>query len=333
MKPKYIVSSLFMVTSFLVAPLVLHASHNENRSSDRKNINDLGGKIVTSLYIPVLFGVALDDVVPDFGDPRGDGTRSHEGQDLIAILGTPIVSPTKAVVTSVGVGESAGKFVYTANPGGEQFRYMHLDTVADLKVGDELAAGDFIGTLGDTGNAKGGVAHLHFEIKKNGTPIDPYPRLTDELTLKEKMALVKQIFSEIRNDAKMADFLVTNYGKEFAQALNEQIELPSAVKSALEESGVVDTSKLVAELNRVIKLIPTVLRRDLALNDQGVEVQLLQFYLIQAGNGTKAAALGRAGTTGYFGPTTAAALIEYQEKQKITPTGIFDAETRAVMSK
>ena len=105
--------------------------------------------------------------------------------------GTPVVSPTEAVVTGVGVGASSGKYVYTANPGGESFRYMHLDTMADIERGDKLSVGDFIGTVGDTGNAPDGVYHLHFEVKNlKNEAIDPNERLGGApFTIKNKRCL------------------------------------------------------------------------------------------------------------------------------------------------
>src|SRR5690606_7271821 len=123
---------------------------------------------------------------PDFGDPRDGGDREHEGQDILAPRGTPILSPTEAVVLRIGNGSSSGKNVYTANPGGETFVYMHLDEIAsDLEEGDRLDTGDLIGYVGNTGNASGGPAHLHFEIREGREAKDPYPRLLASFTVEE----------------------------------------------------------------------------------------------------------------------------------------------------
>ena len=143
---------------------------------ERIDRGNLGDDMVEEFSIPVLFGVEFDDLVPDFGDSRGGGTRTHEGQDMRALKGAPIVSPTEAVVIKTGTGSSAGKYVYTANPGGETFRYMHLDYIADLYPGDRLDVGDFIGTVGDTGLVrKSGrdASHLHFEIYQDGSRVNP----------------------------------------------------------------------------------------------------------------------------------------------------------------
>lgn len=108
-------------------------------SAAQKAIDALDSEPVQDLPIPVLLGVAVSDLYPNFGDPRDGGTRTHEGEDIMAPKDDYIVSPTDAVVTSVGTGESAGNYVYTANPGSETFAYMHLDKFAPgIKAGTIL---------------------------------------------------------------------------------------------------------------------------------------------------------------------------------------------------
>lgn len=164
----------------------------------RKKINALDDDIVEDFPIPVLF-VPLSKIWPDFGDPRGGGTRKHQGQDILAPSRTPIVSPTEAVVTKIGNGESAGIYVYTANPGGEVFAYMHLDEVAPgLKRGDVLEAGDLVGFVGNTGNAKETPPHLHFEIRDGRKALDPYPRLTGAFTAEEQVRILTAIIDTLK---------------------------------------------------------------------------------------------------------------------------------------
>lgn len=314
-------------------PTVALASHNGYReSSYSRAISRLDDDKVEEFVVPVLFGLRLSNITPDFGDPRGGGTRSHEGQDMIAPLGTPIITPTEAVVTSVGNGESSGKYVYTANPGGERFRYMHLDDIGNIKAGDVLQEGDYIGTVGDTGNAQGGVAHLHFEVREREA-VDPYPRITKEYTLEEKMELVVRMFKDLDDEDEMAEFLVETYPREFGEALNKGYDLPTEVKTALRKAGIVDVSDLMAQLEKIIASIPKVVVKDLALESSGVEVQLMQVYLIQRNVGPASAMLARSGATGYFGPVTEAALLEYQAHKDGDETGIYNAATRTLMQR
>ena len=312
-------------------PYIAEARHNDERVSPfEREIQRLDEDIVEDLPIPILFGMTLDDVFPNFGDPRDGGARTHEGLDFMSVLGTPIVSPTEAVVTRVGEGDSAGKYVYTANPGGESFRYMHLDTIADIDAGDTLEVGDYIGTVGDTGNAKGGAPHLHFEIRK-GEALDPYPRITETFTLEEKIEFVGTMFDDLDDEDEMAEFLVETFTTEFTQALNAGYDLPKAVEEALEDKGIQSTRELQEKLDAIIASIPSVVKTDLSLGSQGASVSLIQFFLIYENAGAGAHALLQAGATGYFGPVTERALKEYQTSIGAIPTGAYDAQTRTAI--
>lgn len=208
-----------MAASYDTAPFSYYSSHRDDdddeedededryyreryTSSTRRAINKLDDDEVDHMPVPVLF-VSYARIYPDFGDPRGGGTREHEGQDILAPLRSFIVSPTEAVVTRVGKGSSAGIYVYVAAPGGETFRYMHLDEVADgIKAGKVLEPGDLIGYVGNTGNAAGGPTHLHFEIRDGRSAEDPYPRLdgsfTNEDLIRSLTAIVEVLRDQIR---------------------------------------------------------------------------------------------------------------------------------------
>lgn len=178
-----------------------------------QKIDSLGTEIVLNLPIPVLFGVKQSDLTKNFGDYRAVN-RTHEGLDIMAPIDTPVVSPTKAVVTSFGNQETAGNYVYTRNPGGEVFGYMHLNSFApDLKVGTLLEVGDLIGFVGKTGNAQWGDPHLHFEIRHD-VATDPYPRLTREFTETERAAIVAK-FPSIKQVALQVS---SNY--QFSRSLS-----------------------------------------------------------------------------------------------------------------
>jgi len=181
-------------------------SRERYSSATQRAIRELDDDIVEDLPVPVLLGISPSQINSDFGDPRGDGSREHEGQDLIAPRGAFIASPTDAVVIRTGDGSSSGIYVYTMNPGGESFRYMHLDAIADgVKAGTVLEAGDLIGYVGDSGNAKGGVTHLHFEIRDDGEAIDPYPRLTKEFTIEQRIAALTQVLEALIKEQKKRD--------------------------------------------------------------------------------------------------------------------------------
>lgn len=295
------------------------------------NISSLDDDPVKKFSVPVLFRVSATTLRPDFGDPRDGGARSHEGQDMLAPKGTPIVSPTEAVVTAVGDGESSGKYVYTAIPGGESMRYMHLDSIASIKRGDKLKAGDLIGTVGDTGNAPDGVYHLHFELHDDDNkPIDPIPRFGTDFTLKQKISFLAGILKEVKDD-DYAEFLVTNFSKEITEGARLGYDLPSKIETELKKTGAGAAIDIQAALLKIIMTIPSVLTTDLKTGDSGTPVSLLQLYIMYTGSGPARDKLALSGATGYYGPVTAAAVSEYQTAQKIPATGVYDAATRKVL--
>lgn len=304
------------------------------RSSYSVDRSDLDDDIVEIFPVPVLFGVDKNVLVPDFGDSRGGGTRSHEGQDMRAPLGTPIVSPTEAIVISTGFGDSAGNYVYTANPGGETFRYMHLDTIADIKRGDKLDIGDFIGTVGDTGNAPDGIYHLHLEVRDDkNTPTDPYERFDDEsFSLKQKMSFLRDIIRDVEDEDEYADFLVKTFSSDFMVAVEKKYSLPDVIEDALDDSGANDKVRLLAKLDTLIRSIPSIVSAGLREGDSGAGVSLMQTYIIYTNKGSARDALAATGATGYYGRITAAAISEYQEQNKLSVTGIYDTETKTRMA-
>lgn len=322
-------SLILILISVLLMPYVVEARHRN--SLDTSSLDD---DPVEEFPIPILFGVELSDITPDFGDPRGGGTRLHEGQDMRAPEGTPIVSPTEAVVSSVGEGASAGNYVYTRNPGGETFRYMHLKDVADIGRGDKLSVGDYIGTVGDTGNAPDGVYHLHLEVRdEDNDPTDPYDRFGDSFTLKEKVSFLSDIFRDRRDDEEYAEFLVTTFASDFTAALSKEYNLPNVIEEVLEDSEVGESQRLLAQLNKLIDSIPALLVRDLGVGDQGGEVSLLQTYLILRGGGEAHDQLVRAGATGYYGSITSAAVAELQETNGLAISGVWSRQTSIGLAK
>jgi len=108
------------------------------------------------------------DFSDSWGDPRSGGRR-HEGVDIAAERGTPIVAALTGSAefknTSAG-----GKSVWLTTPSGDKFFYAHLD--AWEGESREVAQGDVLGYVGSTGNAGG--PHLHFEIRPGGAAVNPY---------------------------------------------------------------------------------------------------------------------------------------------------------------
>lgn len=302
---------------------------------NRVDTSSLDDDPVKTFPPPVLFGVKLSDIYPDFGGARGGGTREHEGQDIRAPKGTPIVSPTEAVVLSTGKGSSAGNYVYTANPGGEVFRYMHLDTIADIEPGDELSIGDLIGTVGDTGNAPEGVYHLHLEVRDDDNdPTDPYERFEETFSIKKKMSFLKDILRDVDEDKDdYAEFLVAEFESDFSEALAEGYRLPDEIENAIEDNGLAGRQDLLVKLNQLIDSIPALLVRDISVGDSGSEVLLLQTYLIFRSSGEAHERLVATGATGYYGSLTSAAVAGWQAAEGLSVSGIWRGDDRLKLVK
>lgn len=130
-----------------------------------------------SLPVPVE-GVSVDRIADTWGAGRGE--RRHEGTDIFGRRGTPVRASTAGIVSAIRTTGRGGRQVWVRGPGLERHYYAHLDGwAADLAEGDVVAAGDVLGYVGDTGNARGTPPHLHYGIYAKGGAIDPLPRLRE----------------------------------------------------------------------------------------------------------------------------------------------------------
>jgi len=96
--------------------------------------------------------------------------RMHEGLDIANRPGTPIYAPADGFVTFTGIKGGYGKFVVISHGFGYKTAYGHLLSI-DVKEGDFVQRGDYIGTIGNTGRTTG--PHLHYEVHVNGVPVNP----------------------------------------------------------------------------------------------------------------------------------------------------------------
>jgi murein DD-endopeptidase MepM/ murein hydrolase activator NlpD len=139
-----------------------------------------GGEIVISGFV---FPVGDPHTFGDsFGAPRMTGTQyehSHQGTDIMAPAMTELFACERGIVTELGTDVLGGIKLWLKGESGTYYYYAHLTSYAkDLKAGQIVEAGNVVGYVGTTGNAKGGAAHLHFEIHPDGgEAVNPYPLL------------------------------------------------------------------------------------------------------------------------------------------------------------
>jgi murein DD-endopeptidase MepM/ murein hydrolase activator NlpD len=107
----------------------------------------------------------------------------HQGQDVLAACGTPLVAARGGVVRFAAFQSKAGNYVVIDGEGTDvDYAYMHLAQPALVRTGDKVATGQRLGDVGRTGDAT--ACHLHFELwtgpgwYEGGSPFDPLPFLT-----------------------------------------------------------------------------------------------------------------------------------------------------------
>jgi len=134
----------------------------------------------TRIAMP-LEDVSRKAVADTWGAPRGTGRR-HEGQDIFAPKGTPILSATNGYIYKIGENNLGGQTVSVIGSGGRIYYYAHLDAYAKgIAVGDRVSKRSVLGYVGTTGNAQGTPPHLHFGIYTLTGAINPLPLLTDRV--------------------------------------------------------------------------------------------------------------------------------------------------------
>lgn len=125
---------------------------------------------------PVLSGYSYVD---SWGAPRSQG--GHEGTDILAPRGTPLLAVANATVERLSRIETGlgGIRVWLRDGSGHQYYYAHMESIeTGLQVGAAVRTGQVLGRVGNSGDARGGPTHVHFEIHPSGaSAINPFPEL------------------------------------------------------------------------------------------------------------------------------------------------------------
>ncbi|MGD9794606.1 MAG: peptidoglycan DD-metalloendopeptidase family protein [Acidimicrobiia bacterium] len=131
--------------------------------------------ISNGMTCPVVGAVSFTDT---WGAPRSGG-RTHQGTDIVAPYGSPLVAIESGLIDQLSdVDQGLGGItIWLRGDSGDRYYYAH-NAGNITRVGQRVSAGQVVGYVGNTGNARTSIAHLHFEIHPGGGPaINPYPML------------------------------------------------------------------------------------------------------------------------------------------------------------
>jgi murein DD-endopeptidase MepM/ murein hydrolase activator NlpD len=139
-------------------------------------------KLTAGGYVFPVYGPS--SFTDTFGAPRGDISSGwHHGDDIFAPLGAPVLAVAAGTVFSVGWNTIGGNRLWLRDGQGNLFYYAHLSAFTPLAVNGNLVnAGDVLGFVGNTGDARGTPTHLHFEIHPVGLLSLDYDGVVDPTT-------------------------------------------------------------------------------------------------------------------------------------------------------
>lgn len=160
-----------------------------------------------------------------------DGVRYehfHDGLDLAAPLGRPVVAAADGRVAFAGRTADGAIVVRIVHDDGSETQYGHLGAGLDVQAGDRVMAGDQIGVVGLTGNTTG--PHVHFELRREGRPLDPARAIASGRLPgdPEPVSLAEAPSAATRGGAVLARF----------DGLSDRIPYAEEIRSAAVEAGI-----------------------------------------------------------------------------------------------
>jgi len=156
-------------------------------------------RLEAQLAFPV-DGYNMRAVQSVFGVERDGGARSHDGVDIFARRGTPVLAAAPGRAYGVEITNRGGKVVWVRDDvHNARLYYAHLDSQS-VREGDLIEVGDTLGFVGNTGNARTTPPHLHFGLYRGGQgAVDPTPFLRPPNgTLAEVTADLEQLGTWVR---------------------------------------------------------------------------------------------------------------------------------------
>lgn len=119
----------------------------------------------------------VTEFINSWGFARSGGRR-HKGTDILAPRGADLYAIEAGVIERQGDSQLGGLSVYLLGDSGSRYYYTHLHELGPQVAGERVNAGDVVGLVGDSGNARG-TPHLHFQWAPDGKTgwVNPYPLL------------------------------------------------------------------------------------------------------------------------------------------------------------
>ena len=117
--------------------------------------------------------------IDSWGYPRMVGTQyehGHKGTDIMAPFGTPLYAAERGIIADKEIDVLGGNKLWVKGQSGTYYYYAHMQSYAEgIENGRLVEAGDVVGFVGDSGNAKGGAPHVHFQVHpQGGEAVNPY---------------------------------------------------------------------------------------------------------------------------------------------------------------
>ena len=201
--PKTVVKRLSIAVLLLFIVLVLGSATGLTAAAERV-AGKIASKLVFYVHVAQLYAkepdpkiampvhdVSKDQITNTWQAPRGTD-RLHQGQDIFAPQGTPVLSATDGYIANIGQNTLGGQTVSVVGAGGRLYYYAHLDSYApSIAEGDWVTSQTVLGYVGTTGNAAGTPPHLHFGVYAPGGAINPLPLLNDRPKEKKSTPVAK----------------------------------------------------------------------------------------------------------------------------------------------
>jgi murein DD-endopeptidase MepM/ murein hydrolase activator NlpD len=180
-----VITAVLTSVAWVAGGIVIYSRWVQPEANEERMVPALAERAGGRLIVPVQ-GVRPEQLVDTWGQSREGGARGHEGIDIMASRGTPVVAAAAGTVEKLFVSVRGGNTIYIRSPDRRAIHYYaHLDRYAPgLAERQMVRPGQLIGYVGSTG-ASPDAPHLHFAINVarpeenwwQGTAINPYPLL------------------------------------------------------------------------------------------------------------------------------------------------------------